>query len=140
MNCHLDVVSLEKLIFSGLINSVQVSGIEGQLGIFPGHSPLLSLLKPGMILITSKNKNNKDCIYISGGIIEVQPSTISILVDSAIRGIDLNKNLILKTKKCIEKKMKNASINDQLKLINRLSLELAKLNVIEYISKTSNIR
>jgi len=96
--CFLNVVSVEQNIFSDLIKKIQVSGIEGELGIYPRHVQFLSLVKPGTLLILDKN----DChhfIYISGGIIEVQPSVVSILVDVAIRGADLDASLILDKKK-----------------------------------------
>lgn len=136
MDCYLNVVSLRKHIFSGLINSIQVSGMEGQLGIFPGHSPLLSLLKPGTLLIKNKN-DEKDFIYISGGIIEVQPTEINIAVNVAISGVDLNKDLILQTKTDLERQIKNSSFNNKQIILDKLSLELAKLHVIETMIKNS---
>jgi len=132
--CFLNVVSIEQSIFSGLIKKIQVSGIEGELGIYPQHVQFLSLIKPGMLLILDKN----DChhfIYISGGIIEIQPSVVSILADIAIRGADLDATLILDKKKEIEHAIHKSNYIDRKKMIKQLSCELAKLRVIELMKK-----
>ena len=71
MTYHLDVVSAEQQMFSGLVEKIQVTGSEGELGIFPGHAPLLTAIKPGMIRIV-KQFGHEEFIYLSGGILEVQ--------------------------------------------------------------------
>lgn len=85
---HLDVVSAEKKLFSGLVETFQVTGSEGELGIFHGHTPLLTAIKPGMVRIV-KLHGHEEYIYVSGGIVEVQPGTATVLADTAIRGEDL---------------------------------------------------
>lgn len=70
---HLDVVSAEKKLFSGLVETFQVTGSEGELGIFHGHTPLLTAIKPGMVRIV-KLHGHEEYIYVSGGIVEVQPA------------------------------------------------------------------
>ncbi len=74
MTYHLDVVSAEQQMFSGLVEKIQVTGSEGELGIFPGHAPLLTAIKPGMIRIV-KQLGHEEFIYLSGGILEVQPGS-----------------------------------------------------------------
>ena len=89
MTYHLDVVSAEQQMFSGLVEKIQVTGSEGELGIYPGHAPLLTAIKPGMIRIV-KQHGHEEFIYLSGGILEVQPGNVTVLADTAIRGQDLD--------------------------------------------------
>ncbi|WP_178918886.1 F0F1 ATP synthase subunit epsilon [Buchnera aphidicola] len=135
MHFYLDIVSVEKRIFSGLVKKIQISGSEGEMGIYPGHTQLLSIIKPGIIYISHKNKT-EECLYISGGILEVQPSIVSILADIAIRGADLDRERILKAKKqaeeCFKSQDKTIKKDD---LLIQISQEIAKLRVLEIISK-----
>ena len=89
MTYHLDVVSAEQQMFSGLVEKIQVTGSERELGIYPGHAPLLTAIKPGMIRIV-KQHGHEEFIYLSGGILEVQPGSTTVLADTAIRGQDLD--------------------------------------------------
>lgn len=82
MTYHLDVVSAEQQMFSGLVEKIQVTGSEGELGIYPGHAPLLTAIKPGMIRIV-KQHGHEEFIYLSGGILEVQPGNVTVLADTA---------------------------------------------------------
>ena len=75
MTVQLDVVSAEERIFSGLVESIQVTGSEGELGILPGHIPLLTGIKPGMVRIV-KQFGEEHLIYVAGGVLEVQPHTV----------------------------------------------------------------
>ncbi|QCI22481.1 F0F1 ATP synthase subunit epsilon [Buchnera aphidicola] len=136
MDFYLDIVSVKKRIFSGIVKKIRVSGSEGELGIYPGHTQLLSIIKPGIVYISHKLDKKEECLYISGGILEVQPSIVSILADVVIHGVDLDRNRILKTKKNAEKYIKNKDIK-----INRddtllqISKEIAKLRVLEMMDK-----
>ena len=76
MTYHLDVVSAEQQMFSGLVEKIQVTGSEGELGIYPGHAPLLTAIKPGMIRIV-KQHGHEEYIYLSGGVLEVQPGNVT---------------------------------------------------------------
>lgn len=89
MTTHLDVVSAETQIFSGLVETIQVSGSEGELGIHPGHAPLITRLQPGMVRIV-KQHGDEELIYVAGGILEIQPGTVVVLADTAIRAEDLD--------------------------------------------------
>ena len=86
---HVDVVSLEEAIYSGLAESLQVTGIQGDLGIFPFHAPLLTELMPGPVRIVKAAKT-EEVIFISGGLLEVQPDVVTILADTVLRGRDLD--------------------------------------------------
>ncbi|MGC9821252.1 F0F1 ATP synthase subunit epsilon [Escherichia coli] len=97
MTYHLDVVSAEQQMFSGLVEKIQVTGSEGELGIYPGHAPLLTAIKPGMIRIV-KQHGHEEFIYLSGGILEVQPGNVTVLADTAIRGQDLDEARAMEAK------------------------------------------
>lgn len=84
MTYHTDVVSAEQQMFSGLVEKIRVTGSEGELG-FTRHAPLLTAIKPGMIRIV-KQHGHEEFIYLSGGILEVQPGNVTVLADTAIRG------------------------------------------------------
>ena len=107
MTYHLDVVSAEQQMFSGLVEKIQVTGSEGELGIFPGHAPLLTAIKPGMIRIV-KQFGHEEFIYLSGGILEVQPDCVTVLSDTAIRGKDLDEEKANTAKRQAEEALKNA--------------------------------
>lgn len=136
MSFYLDVVSLKERIFSGFVKKIRVTGSEGELGIYPGHTQLLSIIKPGMIYIYHTKDKKEECIYISGGILEIQPSVVSILANIAIRAIDLDRNRILKTKHNAEENIKNQ--NTEIKkddILLTISQEIAKLRVLEMMDK-----
>ncbi|QNS01767.1 MAG: F0F1 ATP synthase subunit epsilon [Buchnera aphidicola (Pentalonia nigronervosa)] len=135
MNFYLDIVSAKKRLFSGLVKKIRVSGSEGEMGIYPGHVQLISAIKPGTIYIVH-NDQKKEYIYISGGILEVQPNIVSILADVAIYAADLNKDRILKTKKNAEELMNNkhAKVN-KVDILLKISQEIAKLRSLEIMNK-----
>ncbi|MGY2499139.1 ATP synthase F1 subunit epsilon, partial [Klebsiella pneumoniae] len=75
---HLDVVSAEGKLFSGRVQSAQVSGSEGELGLRHGHAPLLTSIKPGLVRLVKQN-GAEEVLYISGGMLEVQPESVTVL-------------------------------------------------------------
>lgn len=81
---HVDIVSAEQSIFSGIAEMVVATGEMGELGIIPGHAPLLSLLKPGEVRITLPG-GEEEIYYISGGMLEVQASKVTVLADAVQR-------------------------------------------------------
>lgn len=104
MTVHCDIVSAEEEIFSGLIEFVSVRGSLGELGIFPGHTPLLSELKPGPVELR-KQGGEEDIVYVSGGFLEVQPNKVTILADTALRARDLDEATAVEAKKQAEHAM-----------------------------------
>ena len=90
MTIHVDIVSAEKSLYSGIAEVVIAPGQRGELGIYPRHTPLLTTLKPGAVRIKVPNQAEEELVYVSGGILEVQPHIVTILSDSAIRGADLD--------------------------------------------------
>lgn len=134
-SCQLNVVSVEKSIFSGIIKKIYVMGVEGELGIFPGHSPLLTLIKPGLLKIFQVYNN--EYLYLSGGILEVQPTVITILADVAIRAKDLDEKKVRDSKRLSEekiKKMRHGDV-DYIKISMEISKAIAQLRLIELTKK-----
>ncbi len=134
---ELTVVSAESKIFSGKITSVRVSGIDGELGVYAGHTPLLTAIKPGMVKYTLAD-NSEEAIYVSGGFLEVQPNMVTVLADIAIRGEELDQQRILEAKRQAEE---NLSKTNNADLAAKLAREIAKLRVYELTnSKLMNKR
>ena len=131
MTYHLEVVSAEKKLFSGLVEKIQVTGSEGELGIFPGHTPLLTAIKPGMIRIVREN-GQEEFIYLSGGVLEVQPNNVIVLADTAIRGQDLDEARALEAKRQAEEHIHSSHGDvDYAQASAELAKAIAKLRVIE---------
>ncbi len=83
---HVDVVSAEESIFSGEAKFVALPGEMGELGIYPRHTPLITRIKPGAVRITRADNGQEEFVFVAGGILEVQPGTVTVLADTAIRG------------------------------------------------------
>lgn len=89
MTVHCDIVSAESQIFSGLVEMVIAHGAMGDLGVAPGHAPLLTQLNPGPVRVIKQN-GEEEVFYVSGGMLEVQPSIVTVLADTALRADDVN--------------------------------------------------
>ena len=105
---HVDVVSAEESIFSGEAKFVALPGEMGELGIYPRHTPLSTRIKPGAVRIVRADNDEEEFVFVAGGILEVQPGTVTVLADTAIRGHDLDEAKALEAKKLAEEAMKNA--------------------------------
>ena len=103
---HLDIVSAEKEIFSGLAERVVATGLLGEIGVIPGHAPLLTLLKPGEIRVLLPS-GEEEIYYVSGGILEVQPYHVSVLADTVMRADDLDEAAALAAKARAEEAIAN---------------------------------
>ncbi|MCM2972730.1 MULTISPECIES: F0F1 ATP synthase subunit epsilon [Larsenimonas] len=86
---HCDIVSAEKSIFSGDAEQVIAAGTEGDLGIRPGHAPLLTELAPGPVRVIRED-GREEVYYVSGGFLEIQPDVVSLLADTAMRARDID--------------------------------------------------
>lgn len=134
---ELNIVSAEKKIFTGRVVSVRASGIDGELGVYAGHTPLLTAIKPGMVKYTFDD-GKEEFIYVSGGFLEVQPTIVTVLADVAIRGEELDQQRILNAKRKAEETLSKTNNAD---LSAKLSREIAKLRVYEIVnSRLSNRR
>ena len=109
---HVDVVSAQESIFSGEAKFVALPGEMGELGIYPRHTPLITRIKPGAVRIARAlpdgSSGEEELIFVNGGILEVQPGTVTVLADTAIRGHDLDEAKALEAKRLAEDAMKNA--------------------------------
>ncbi len=110
---HVDVVSAEGSIFSGEATFVALPGEAGELGILPRHTPLITRIRPGAVQIAKANADGsasgeEEFVFVAGGILEVQPGTVTVLADTAIRGRDLDEAKAAEAKRIAEDAMKNA--------------------------------
>ena len=105
---QVDVVSAEENIFSGAAKFVALPGEMGELGIYPRHTPLITRIKPGAVRIIRADNDEEEFVFVAGGILEVQPGTVTVLADTAIRGHDLDEAKATEAKKLAEEAMKNA--------------------------------
>lgn len=87
---HVDVVSAEESVFSGSADFVVLPGEAGELGIYPRHTPLITRIKPGVVRIKVAGQDAEEQVFVAGGILEVQPTVVTVLADTAIRGKDLD--------------------------------------------------
>ena len=103
-----DVVSAESSIFSGQAKFVALPGESGELGILPGHTPLITRIQPGAVRI-EKEDGSEEFVFVAGGILEVQPKHVTVLADTAIRGSDLDEAKAQEAKRAAEELMQNQS-------------------------------
>ena len=104
---HVDVVSAEESIFSGPATFVALPGEAGELGIYPRHTPLLTRIKPGTVRLKIPDREEYELVYVSGGVLEVQPTLITLLADTAIRAHDLDEAKSIEAKRRAEEALKN---------------------------------
>ncbi|WP_334135699.1 F0F1 ATP synthase subunit epsilon [Tepidimonas sp.] len=104
---QVEVVSAEESIFSGPATFVALPGEAGELGILPGHVPLITRIKPGAVRI-HKADGDEEFVFVAGGILEVQPKVVTVLSDTAIRGKDLDEAKANEARKAAEEALKNA--------------------------------
>ena len=108
MTVHVDIVSAEEQIFSGLAEFVALPGEAGELGILPGHMPLMTRIKPGAVRVKVPNQAEEELVFVAGGLLEVQPGLVTVLADTAIRGHDLDEAKANEAKRLAEEAMRNA--------------------------------
>lgn len=136
MTIHVDVVSAEQAIFSGVAEFVAVPAEMGELGIYPRHTPLITRLKPGSVRMKIPNQAEEELLYVSGGILEVQPNVVTILSDTAIRGRDLDETKAMEAKQRAEDAMINrAAAMDYAKAQSELAEAVAQLHAIQKFRK-----
>ena len=133
---HIDVVSAEASIFSGEAEFVVAPAGAGEVGIYPNHAPMITTIKPGALRIQLADATEEVVIYISGGLLEVQPGMITVLADTAIRGHDLDEAKANAAKEEALEAMKNRSSDmDYAKAQAELSEALAQIQAIERLRK-----
>jgi len=129
---HVDVVSAEAQIFSGEAEFVVLPGEAGELGIYPKHTPLITRIKPGAVRIKVSGQAEEEFVFVAGGILEVQPDTVTVLADTAIRGKDLDEAKAFEAKKSAEEALVNKEAKiDYAKAQAELAVAIAQLAAIE---------
>ena len=133
---HLDVVSAEESIFSGEAEFVAAPAKMGEVGIYPRHTPMITPIKAGALRIKLPDQSEEQLIFVSGGLLEVQPGVITVLADTAIRGADLDQAKAEEARRAAEEGMKNHdSAVDYARAQAELSEAVAQLQAIERLRK-----
>jgi F-type H+-transporting ATPase subunit epsilon len=133
---HVNIVSAEQAIFSGDADMVVAPGETGELGILPGHAPLLTRIRPGTVKIKLAGKTEEEVIYVSGGIMEVQPKLLTILSDTSIRAHDLDEAKVNAAKRAAEEALANrGSGQERAMVVAELAQLAAQLQSIQKLRK-----
>ena len=128
---RVDVVSAEEQIFSGDAEFVVLPGVEGELGIYPRHAPLLTQIKPGAVRIKIPGQANDELVFVQGGFLEVQPTRVTVLADTAIRAKDLDEASAQSAKKAAEEAMQNKTSREEIASAEaELAIAVAQLEAI----------
>jgi F-type H+-transporting ATPase subunit epsilon len=126
-----DVVSVEEQIFSGEAEFVVLPGVDGELGIYPRHTPLFTQIKPGAVRIKVPGQAQEELVFVQGGFLEVQPHKVTVLADTAIRAHDLDEVKAMEAKKRAEDAMLNKESDETMAAAQaELSAALAQLEAI----------
>ena len=133
---HVDVVSAEQNIFSGEAEFVVLPGEAGELGIYPRHTPLITRIRPGAVRIKPAGGGEENLIFVAGGILEVQPSLVTVLADTAIRGHDLDEAKALEAQKRAEEALRNATDKQEIATLQaEFSMMAAQLAAIRKLRR-----
>jgi F-type H+-transporting ATPase subunit epsilon len=131
---HVDVVSAEASIYSGEAKFVALPGESGELGIYPRHTPLITRIKPGVVRITRPD-DTEEHVFVAGGILEIQPSVVTVLADTAVRAKDLDEAKAAEALKLAEEAHRNA--RDKLE-IAKVEAEISMLTAQLAASRKKN--
>jgi F-type H+-transporting ATPase subunit epsilon len=135
MTVHVDIVSAEAEIYSGQAEMVIAPAVMGEVGIVPGHTPLLTRLKPGVIRLKLSN-GTEEVFYVSGGLLEVQPRMVTILSDTAAHAHDINEEAALEAKRHAEQVLReHGGKEDYAKVLAEYAKAAAELRAIERLRK-----
>ena len=126
-----DVVSAEEQIFSGEAEFVVLPGVMGELGIYPRHTPLLTQIKPGAVRIKIPGQTEDELVFVQGGFLEVQPTRVTVLADTAIRAKDLDEAAAMESRKAALERMQNKTSKEEVAIAEaELSIAVAQLEAI----------
>ena len=132
---HVDVVSAEASVFSGEAEFVVLPGESGELGIYPRHTPLITRIRPGAVRI-QKPGGEEEMVFVAGGILEVQPKVITVLADTAIRGVDLDEATASEAIRRAEEARAKAKDKQEIAVVEgELSMLAAQLAAIRKLRK-----
>jgi F-type H+-transporting ATPase subunit epsilon len=133
---HVDVVSAEESIFEGEAEFVALPGEQGELGIYPRHTPLITRIKPGTVRIKVVGQAEETVIFVNGGVLEVQPTSVTVLADTALRGGDLDETKANEAKRLAEESLANRGANiDYAQAQAELASAIAQLQAIKRLRK-----
>lgn len=134
---HLDIVSVEAPIFSGLVEMVVIDGILGGLGILPGHAALLTEIKAGPIRIVKQGGAEEIFFAFSGGTLEIQPDSITILADTVVRAADLDEAKAIESqqnaKRLLATKKENVDLTQALIQLSQAAAQLRTIKMTRRI-------
>jgi len=135
MTMHCDIASTKARIFSGRVESLVCTGTLGDMGILPGHAPLLTALIPGPVRLITQD-GEEQIFYVSGGYVEVQPGTVNILADTAVRADDMDEVQAAQAKKDAEEVVLNKSAEfEYSRAASQLAEAAAQLRTIQQLRK-----
>jgi F-type H+-transporting ATPase subunit epsilon len=133
---QVNIVSAEQAIFSGEAEMVVAPGETGELGILPGHTPLMTRIRPGTVKVKLVGQDKEEIVYVSGGILEVQPKTLTILADTSIRAHDLDEAKVMEAERQAEEALANrATGQDRALVVAELAQLAAQLQAIRKLRK-----
>jgi F-type H+-transporting ATPase subunit epsilon len=132
---HVDIVSAEGELFSGPATAVFAAASQGDIGIYPRHAPLLTLLKPGEVRVQPPDGDEQH-FFVGGGVLEVQPSKVTILADTALRAKDIDEAAALAAKQRAEDALRERPGHiTQAEALAELARAAAQLKLIERLRK-----
>lgn len=132
---HCDIVSAHREIFSGKAAVVFASGVAGDLGIYPNHTPLFTLLKPGTVRVLDEN-GEEQLFVVSGGLLEVQPHVVTIMADTVVRSEELDRSSAETARAQAEHELANSTNTmDIAEAQTKLLKAIAQLRALERIRK-----
>lgn len=136
MTMHVEVVSAERSLFSGTAELVVAPAEGGEVGILARHAPMLLRIKPGAVRIKLSLQEQEEVLYVSGGYMEVQPHSVTILSDTAVRASDLDESKALEAVRLAEEAMNDkASAIDYARARVELAQAAAQLHAIRSLRK-----
>ncbi|MFH0341579.1 MAG: F0F1 ATP synthase subunit epsilon [Chromatiales bacterium] len=137
MTIHVDIVSAEAEIYSGQAEMVFAPALMGEVGIAPGHTPMLTRLKPGEVRLKLAD-GSEEAFYVSGGMLEVQPRMVTVLSDTAVRAHDIDEAAALEAKQRAEQMLSDRSAEiDYAKALAEYAEAAAQLQAIQRLRQRS---
>jgi F-type H+-transporting ATPase subunit epsilon len=133
----LDIVSAQETIFSGEVTGLIVTGSQGELGIMPGHTQLLTEIKPGQITYKTQDGDGEKMFYVSGGMLEVQPFVATIMADTVLRAEDIDEQAALEAQERARVSLanKDGSQVDKDVILAQMAESAAQLRVFKELQK-----
>ncbi|ATD64156.1 F0F1 ATP synthase subunit epsilon [Neisseria weixii] len=136
---QVEVVSSEQNIYSGEASFVVVPTVQGELGIYPRHEPIMSLVRPGALRLTIPGQAEEVLVAVSGGLLEVQPEKITVLADVAVRSAEMDQERAEQAKKAAEDRISKAQDDESLaKAHAALAAAIAQLKTLDYLRSQKN--